>query len=293
LKTDSLFYFLFQTAPGVLFELLGKSPEIGELYEFKSIELKQTAFRIDGVLVPDPEAADQTVYFIEVQVQDDPHFYQRFFAEIFLYLRQNPAVSRWQAAVLFSKRSIEPQRSEAYATLLNSAQVQRIYLEDLRQLAETSIGIGLIQLIVLNAKAVPNKAKDLLSQVERDPQKLSAQAIVELIETIMVYKFPSLSREEIEKMLGLSELKQTRVYQEARQEGIQEGRQEGIQEGREQAARSLILKLLAYRVGMVSEIMREKVQRLSIAQVEMLGEALLNFSSETDLEQWMRSQNID
>lgn len=94
-------------------------------------------------------------------------------------------------------------------------------------------------------------------------------------------------------MLGLSELKQTRVYQDARQEGIQEGREEGIQEGREEAARSLILKLLVYRIGLVSQEMSERIQRLSIPQVEMLGEALLNFSSGTDLEQWMRSQNID
>jgi predicted transposase/invertase (TIGR01784 family) len=285
LKTDSLFYFLFQTAPGILFELLGRSPEIGELYEFKSIELKQTAFQIDGVLVPKPEADDQTVYFVEVQFQDDLYFYQRFFAEIFLYLWQNPAVVRWQAAVLFSKRSIEPQRSGAYSTLLNSAQVQRIYLEDLKQLTETSIGVGLIQLIVLKSNAVPNKAKVLLSQVKRDPQKLSAQAIVELIETIMVYKFPSLSREAIEQMLGLSELKQTRVYQDARQEGIQEGREE--------AARSLILKLLVYRVGKISKEMSQRIQGLSIPQVEMLGQALLNFSSGADLEQWMRSQKID
>jgi predicted transposase/invertase (TIGR01784 family) len=199
----------------------------------------------------------------------------------------------WQAAVLFSKRSVEPQCSGAYSTLLNSAQVQRIYLEDLQQLTETSIGVGLIQLIVLKSKAVPNKAKVLLGQVKRDPHKLSAKAIVELIETIMVYKFPSLSREEIEQMLGLSELKQTRVYQDARQEGIQEGRQEGIQEGREEAARSLILKLLVYRIGLVSEDMSARIQRLSIPQVERLGEALLNFSSGADLENWMRSQNIN
>jgi predicted transposase/invertase (TIGR01784 family) len=194
-------------------------------------------------------------------------------------------VVRWQAAVLFSKRSIEPQCSGAYSTLLNSAQVQRIYLEDLQQLTEISIGVGLIQLIVLKSKAVPNKAKVLLGQVKHNPHKLSAQAIVELIETIMVYKFPSLSREEIEQMLGLSELKQTRVYQDARQEGIQEGREE--------AARSLILKLLVYRIGLVSEDMSARIQRLSIPQVERLGEALLNFSSGADLENWMRSQDID
>ena len=42
---------------------------------------------------------------------------------------------------------------------------------------------------------------------------------IELIYTVFVYKFPKLSREEIETMLGLSELKQTKVYQEAVEEG--------------------------------------------------------------------------
>jgi predicted transposase YdaD len=49
------------------------------------------------------------------------------------------------------------------------------------------------------------------------------ERIIELIEAAMVYKFPILSREEIEQMFSLSELKQTRVYQEALEEGRQEG----------------------------------------------------------------------
>ncbi|BAY74674.1 hypothetical protein NIES25_10880 [Nostoc linckia NIES-25] len=45
--------------------------------------------------------------------------------------------------------------------------------------------------------------------------------LLELIETILVYKFPTMSREEIEGMFGLSDLKQTRVYQEGvRQEKL-------------------------------------------------------------------------
>nr|WP_238717973.1 Rpn family recombination-promoting nuclease/putative transposase [Petrachloros mirabilis] len=36
-----------------------------------------------------------------------------------------------------------------------------------------------------------------------------------MIETVVVYKFPQLSREVIEQMLGISELRQTRVFQEA------------------------------------------------------------------------------
>jgi predicted transposase YdaD len=47
-----------------------------------------------------------------------------------------------------------------------------------------------------------------------------------LITTVFVYKFPTLTREEIELMLGLDNLKQTRFYQEAQQEGLEIGRQQ-------------------------------------------------------------------
>ena len=53
LKTDSLFYLLFETVPSILFELIGQ-PALAPGYRFSSVELKQTAFRIDGVFIPLP-----------------------------------------------------------------------------------------------------------------------------------------------------------------------------------------------------------------------------------------------
>jgi predicted transposase YdaD len=48
---------------------------------------------------------------------------------------------------------------------------------------------------------------------------LTAQRnFIELVETVFVYKFPELNFQEIGQMLGLGDLKQTRAYQEARQE---------------------------------------------------------------------------
>ncbi|MDR7904993.1 DUF2887 domain-containing protein, partial [Thermosynechococcus sp. JY1334] len=53
MRRDSLFYQLFAQLPQTLFDLLGINPPQG--YRFDSVELKQTAFRIDGVfLPPDP-----------------------------------------------------------------------------------------------------------------------------------------------------------------------------------------------------------------------------------------------
>lgn len=86
MKTDSIFYRLFQTAPGILLQLAEASTTQAENYEFRSVELKQTAFRIDGVLLPIGASADRPVYFAEVQFQKDQQLYHRFFAEMFLYL---------------------------------------------------------------------------------------------------------------------------------------------------------------------------------------------------------------
>jgi predicted transposase/invertase (TIGR01784 family) len=94
-KTDSIFFRIFQTYLGILFELLGAPSELGDCYEFQSVEVKQTAFRIDGVFVPRPDAPDQTVILAEVQFQSDEYLYDRMFAEIGLYLVQHRATFDW------------------------------------------------------------------------------------------------------------------------------------------------------------------------------------------------------
>jgi predicted transposase/invertase (TIGR01784 family) len=199
LKTDSVFYRTFQASPGILFELLGLSPELALGYDFSSVEIKQVAFRLDGLLLPKPDALDQTVWFVEVQMQYDAIFYQQFFAEIYLCLDLHPKTHDWQAIVIFPNRSIEPTSQRLYRANLNSEQVHRVYLEDFRDTVTESVGIGLMQLLVANTVDAIPKAKELLSKTQ-PLSKTDAKfaAIMELIETIVVYKFPLLSREEIE-----------------------------------------------------------------------------------------------
>ena len=67
MKTDSLFFQIFQTSPGLLFEILGEDSALGEGYKFRSEEVKQTAFRVDGVFLPTVNEANQTHIFVEVQ----------------------------------------------------------------------------------------------------------------------------------------------------------------------------------------------------------------------------------
>jgi Domain of unknown function (DUF4351) len=57
--------------------------------------------------------------------------------------------------------------------------------------------------------------------------------------------------------------------------------------GIEKGERSLILRLLTRRVGSLTPENRSQVESLSLEQLESLGEALLDFSSGADLDDWL------
>jgi predicted transposase YdaD len=73
--------------------------------------------------------------------------------------------------------------------------------------------------------------------------------------------------------------------------GIKRGIEQGIEQGMAQEARSLILRQLTRRIGMVAPSIESQIATLSIAQLESLGEALLDFSSAADLGEWLRSHS--
>ncbi len=74
-------------------------------------------------------------------------------------------------------------------------------------------------------------------------------------------------------------LRESPWYQEIRQEGEDRGILKGKQ--------SLILRLLTRRIGGVAPALQDQVQALSLAQLEALGEALLDFSDPADLVKWL------
>jgi predicted transposase/invertase (TIGR01784 family) len=278
LKTDSIFYRIFKTDPGILFELLGRSPDLADSYDFSSVEIKQVAFRIDGVFLPKPNSNDKTVWFVEVQFGRDPKFYGRFFGEIYFYLDLHQDTEDWQAVVIFPKRSIEPKRRHLYRANLASDQVHRIYLDELTDVPTESFGVGLMQLILADSEDAIPQAQALLAKTHTQGQTNSKiAAIIEIIETILIYKFPLLGREEIERMLGLGELRETKVYQEALHEGEQTG------EAR------LVLRQLTRRIGSMAPEVLVQIQSLSLPQLESLGEALLDFSQPDELVEWLRT----
>jgi predicted transposase/invertase (TIGR01784 family) len=214
-KTDSIFYSLFQSFPSIFFELINRSPEEAASYEFTSREVKQLAFRLDGLFLPKTNEPNKPFYLVEVQFQPDASLYYRLFAELFLFLKQYQTPHPWQIVVIYPNRRIERKQTLHFGNLLALNQVIRIYLNELGEAAERSLGVGVVKLVIEPEETAGQLARHLIEQAQQQLTDETVQRdLINLIETIIVYKLPQKSREEIAAMLGLSELKQTRFYQE-------------------------------------------------------------------------------
>jgi predicted transposase/invertase (TIGR01784 family) len=283
MHTDTIFYQIFLTFHTLLFELLGEPTEKAEGYKFTSVEVKEKAFRFDGIFMPD--SGEKPIYFVEVQFQPKPEFYWEFITEINIYLNQYKPQQDWQAVALFAKRSLDVEVLTNYQQeLVNSGRIKRIYLDEI---SSGSIGMGLIELIVSKENQAPELVKNLMQRTQTEiTNNLEREGIIELLETVLLSKFSQLTRQEIEAMFLVNDIKQTRVYQEAKQEGREEGREEGEQEGE----KNLLLRQLSKRFGKLTDSYIQKISNLKIAQLEDLGEALLDFRDINDLDEWLKSQ---
>ncbi|BBD63039.1 hypothetical protein NIES2109_58890 (plasmid) [Nostoc sp. HK-01] len=217
MRTDTIFYTLFQNLPSVLFELLEQSPDVATHYQFTSVEIKELTRRLDGLFLPFDEFPEDTIYFVEVQFQKDDDLYWRLITEAFVYLNQYRPSRAWQAVVLWAKRSLDSGVPLAYRTSLAPGQIQILYLDELVDTSSDSIGLGIVQLVVAKEKEAVAKARSLINLVQQATQS-NQRNLLELIERMLVYKFADKTRQELEAMFGLTQWQQTRFYQEVKEE---------------------------------------------------------------------------
>jgi predicted transposase/invertase (TIGR01784 family) len=221
MKQDTIFYQLFKRSPTLLFELLADFPPQATDYRFDSVEVKETAFRADGVfLPPTPEG---NVYFGEVQQEKDNLLYERLMAEISIFAyRDRDSFKDWRAVVIYPSRDIEQERLEIVQEFLASGRITRIYLDELGSIEDLPWGLALMALTILPNDEMLAKAKEMLqrfSMEEATSTETSTEgsAILDLVTTAIIYKFSELTRDEVLAMLGL-ELQEPRAFQEIREE---------------------------------------------------------------------------
>jgi len=294
MKTDTLFYRLFQTDPGLALELAGVAvPEAGR-YRFGSHEVKQTAFRLDGMLEPPADQPLAPLAFVETQFQPDEDFYLRFFGEVIIYLRQYRPAQPWLALVLYPDAGAE-REIEAARPFLGLPNLRRVYLNELPLLDSPNPKFWLIAMFLAQERQIPAIVQRV--QAHRAANPADGIDWLELLETVLVYKLPHCTREEILTMFELKdiELKQTRFYQqvfgEGRLEGMEKGIEKGVEKGIEQGIEqglvmgeaALLLRLLERRFGPLPAATRQRIAAADADTLLLFGERVLDAQSLEDV----------
>jgi len=84
-------------------------------------------------------------------------------------------------------------------------------------------------------------------------------------------------------------LRESPWYQEILKEGLEKGSQQGLQQGLQQGESNLILLQINRRFGEIEFSRKQEIQKLSIAQLESLGESLFDFTELQDLLNWLET----
>ncbi|MEN8443958.1 MAG: Rpn family recombination-promoting nuclease/putative transposase, partial [Cyanobacteria bacterium J06555_13] len=245
MRRDSIFYQLFRQSPSLLFELIPNPPDNAQDYRFDSVAVKEPKFEIDGVFLP-PTGIAGTIFICEVQFQKDELLYERIYAETFPYFYQNRTqFSDWQIVVIYPSRKTEQKDTYPFRSSIENGQIYRVYLDELGDIRQLPPWLALMVLTITDEAEAPTEARHLLGRARAEVSPEATRAIIEMVATIISYKFDQLSREDVEKMLDIK-FEETRVFREiqedALQQGLQQGLQEGRQEGRQEGAAALVLR---------------------------------------------------
>lgn len=265
---DPLFFRLFQDLPGCFFQLVGRPGQDARKYELKAVEYKESAVRLDGVFQPLRPGGDPA-YLWEAQFYRSDAFYANLWTKVGRFLEHGDPSQDWVAVVIYPTRAAEQKNLRPYRSLLASDQLVRVYLDELPPAPPDRFDLGILELIAARPEAALEKAKAMVPRVWASRRTEQARRLLlQFIETVIVHQFPDWSREEIEKMLKVTDFTQTRVYREAVEEGREEGRKEGRAEGRQEAIEAIALQFL--KLGRpVAEI--AQATGLTAAAIRKLG----------------------
>ena len=228
MKTDALYYQIFQFDPQALFQLM-QLPVEGE-YTYESITVKTTEKRMDGFFKRiDGEGPN---VFLEVQGYPDSKIYWRFLREICTYHEQSEEAPPFVAIVLFVDKKYDPGPCP-----ISFNPPHRLIIANLEDCLKGTGGPPGV-LTVLKPLTLPSQEKltEAADQWIREIDELKlpderVKILLELLEYAILQRFPELTLKEIRTMLHLTPLDKTVAGQELIQIGKEEGRKEGQAQG--------------------------------------------------------------
>jgi predicted transposase YdaD len=137
---------------------------------------------------------------------------------------------------------------------------------------------GLLPFAIL---AQAEEQENLLRQIAQKIEQISdSREQSNLAASTAILAGLVLNKDIIQQLLRKDIMKESVIYQEIKGEGRQE------------EAINLLLRQLNRRIGGISAELSANIQSLSLENLENLGEALLDFQSVEDLEQWLENERF-
>jgi predicted transposase YdaD len=116
--------------------------------------------------------------------------------------------------------------------MLEKQYIRRFYLDEIKELADAPLSLSILYLIGQTESEAPAKARELIARTQAEiADEPLRRDLIDLIETIILYKLSHLSRAEVQAMLQVQEFRESRLFKEIKQEGKVEGKVEGLREG--------------------------------------------------------------
>ena len=282
--SDKLFFWLFQSQPDRILQLLPDLPADAGGYRFVAPVFKALEHRPDGMFLAAQQGSDLPALVLEAQMQADPEFFLRLYAESGRFLLQEKTIRRWQVVVLCPLRSMAFGDPEPVAEFLE----HRVrWLELQPALADPNAPplLRTLALLLEKEERLPLTTAQIRSTVAGTA--LESQ-IADATAAILLARFTSRPIPEICAMGGitLEDFTQSVAYKEIFGLGEQRGREQGLKTGELE----ITLRLLQRRCRAITPSQEARIRALPLPQLEALAEALLDFEGADDLEAWLASR---
>lgn len=211
MKTDELFYELFKLDPQSLFRLVRLELE-GE-YTFESLTVKRTEKRFDGFCKRTDSAGPNI--FLEIQGYGDPTIYWRLFREIFTYYEMTATTAPFIAIVLFLDEKYDP--GACPVACCPPHQLIQANVPACLNAVWDHAGV----LTVLKPLVVQRK-QDIFDEIQQWRADILAlhlpehrfNLMIELLEYLILQRFPTIDLQEVTRMLYLTPLEDTKAVRQ-------------------------------------------------------------------------------
>ncbi|ACK65570.1 conserved hypothetical protein [Rippkaea orientalis PCC 8801] len=272
---DNICKFIAETYSRDLAQwLLGKPIELTIL---EPTELQVDPIRVDSLIFLESEDLILHIEFQTSPQEDVPFRMADYRLRIY---RRFSNKSVYQVVIYLKKTNSELVKIDRFnlPELQHQYNVIRLWEIPTEQLLTSS---GLLPFAALSQTENPvNVLQQVARRIEAISDRIEKSNVTA---TTAILASLVLDKMVIKRLLRDDIMKESAIYQEIQAIGEAKGRQQG--------ETKLVLRLLNRRIGEITQNLEENIRELSVEQLENLGEALLDFNSQSDLINWLNSEN--